>query len=635
MLKYALKRIFVFIPTLIIISLMAFIISVTAPGDPVERLLRAADSEGGSSEQSSAVEEQRQALRAELGLDRPIFYFSIATAAQPDTLYRISDKEQRKSMRKLVNRNGDWSTVSDYYLSLQAARDAHRQIVSDTIVEQSAYEEIVERVDSNGVVTMDTVTRYKLDKNQVQDAINNSNITFVGLLQEDEEKVIQSKFDSLDALYARTPYLKPAAEAFVDVKDKYSAYTQNTKRIRTLLPSVKWYGSFNQYHKWLFGDRPWSMSRSNVMKDEGVLSDSTSFTFSAADEGWYEVLIRLDDKKVFGYPAAERMLKVATNGAGRSYTADQLIERSGKLGNEYLEKVKFPAGEEVELTLYHQSQKENSIPVSVEVNQVKGYNPEKFSGGALRGDFGRSYHDGQPISRKIGDRVKWSLILAFTGLFLAYILSIPIGIYAAYRRNSTFDQGSAVILFILYSLPSFFVATWLLYQFANPDRLIWFPEAGIAEPSRWDPEASFWAKMMHRMPFFVLPTLTYAYGSLAFLSRIMRVGMVEVFSQDYIRTARAKGLSERSVVMKHALRNSLIPIITVFANIFPLAIGGSIVIEMIFSYPGMGFEIYQAVINQDYPMIITVFTILGFLTMLGYLISDILYGVVDPRISYK
>jgi peptide/nickel transport system permease protein len=137
------------------------------------------------------------------------------------------------------------------------------------------------------------------------------------------------------------------------------------------------------------------------------------------------------------------------------------------------------------------------------------------------------------------------------------------------------------------------------------------------------------------MPFLILPIITYTYGSFAFLSRIMRVGVIDVFSQDYIRTARAKGLGEGKVVMKHALRNSLLPIITVFANIFPLAIGGSVIIETIFTIPGMGFEIYNSILNSDYPMIVAVFTIIGFLTMLGYLIADILYAVVDPRISYK
>ena len=115
----------------------------------------------------------------------------------------------------------------------------------------------------------------------------------------------------------------------------------------------------------------------------------------------------------------------------------------------------------------------------------------------------------------------------------------------------------------------------------------------------------------------------------------MRIGMIEVVSQDYIRTARAKGLGEKKVILKHALRNSLLPILTVFASIFPVAIGGSVIIEVIFSIPGMGVEVYNSILNYDYPMIITVFTITGFLTMLGYLIVDILYAVVDPRISYS
>ena len=115
----------------------------------------------------------------------------------------------------------------------------------------------------------------------------------------------------------------------------------------------------------------------------------------------------------------------------------------------------------------------------------------------------------------------------------------------------------------------------------------------------------------------------------------MRVGMLEVIRQDYIRTARAKGLGEGKVILKHALRNSLLPIITVFAAIFPMSVGGSIIIEYIFSIPGMGLEVYNAILNYDYPMIIAFFTLIGFLTMVGYLIADLLYAVVDPRISYK
>jgi peptide/nickel transport system permease protein len=184
-------------------------------------------------------------------------------------------------------------------------------------------------------------------------------------------------------------------------------------------------------------------------------------------------------------------------------------------------------------------------------------------------------------------------------------------------------------------MPSFFVGTLLLLQFANPDNLSWFPVSGIQDPTLFDPNWSLWMKLKHRMPYLILPIITYTYGSFAFLSRIMRIGMIDVVSQDYIRTARAKGLGEGKVILKHALRNSLLPIITVFAAIFPMAIGGSIIIEVIFSIPGMGVEAYNGILNYDYPMIITVFTLAGFLTMVGYLVADILYAVVDPRISYK
>ena len=193
----------------------------------------------------------------------------------------------------------------------------------------------------------------------------------------------------------------------------------------------------------------------------------------------------------------------------------------------------------------------------------------------------------------------------------------------------------SLVLFILYSMPSFFVGSLLLLQFANPDHLCWFPVSGIQDPTLFNPEWSLWMKLKHRMPFLILPIIAYTYGSFAFLSRIMRVGMIDVVSQDYIRTARAKGLGEGKVILKHALRNSLLPIITVFAAIFPMSIGGSIIIEFIFSIPGMGSEILLAIYNYDYPMIIAFFTLIGFLTMVGYLVADLLYAIVDPRISYK
>ena len=255
--------------------------------------------------------------------------------------------------------------------------------------------------------------------------------------------------------------------------------------------------------------------------------------------------------------------------------------------------------------------------------------------GVVRGDFGYSYIDSQPINTKIWSKVWISFSFSILSVLFAYIISIPLGIYSAYKKDSKFDRISSIVVFVLYSMPGFFIGVLLLYTFANPDTLRWFPVSGIQDPSVYDASWSLMEKISHRLPYFVLPLLTYTYSSFAFLSRIMRVGVIDVFSQDYIRTARAKGLGEGKVVMKHALRNSLLPIITVFANIFPLAIGGSVIIETIFTIPGMGFEIYNSILNSDYPMIVAVFTIIGFLTMLGYLIADILYAVVDPRISYK
>jgi len=521
MFKYILKRIVAFIPTLLIISLLAFVISINAPGDPVERLLRAADSEGGTSEQSSAASQQRQELRKELGLDRPVFYLTLGTLAQPDTLYRIPEQSERKALTKLVNQSGNWEAVSRYYLALQKAKNAHRGIKPD---EWLLAEIPMDTANIDSVAMAEELALFAEKKNEMQEKINRSNISYGMLMRTDDPTVIQTKLDSLQSLYTGATYLAGPAAAYAEVREAYAAMNSESTRWKSFIPTLQWHGYFNQYHLWLFGDVPF------FRKNPG--------------------------------------------------------------------------------------------------------NRTRY--GMIRGDFGKSFHDGQPIRDKIGQRVMWSLLLAALGIFLAYLISVPIGILSAYKRNGAFDRISSIVLFILYSLPVFFVGTWLLYMFANPDNLVWFPESGIMDPARYIPdEMSFWQKVKHRAPFFVLPVIAYTYGSFAFLSRIMRVGMIEVFGQDYVRTARAKGLPEKSVVLKHALRNSLIPIITVFADIFPVAIGGSIIIEMIFSYPGMGVMIYEAVINQDYPVIVSIFTILGFFTMIGYLVSDVLYGIADPRISYK
>lgn len=253
----------------------------------------------------------------------------------------------------------------------------------------------------------------------------------------------------------------------------------------------------------------------------------------------------------------------------------------------------------------------------------------------LKGDFGVSYQDQQPIAEKIWEKFFISFKLIFFSVILAYLISIPAGVWSAKKYRQWPDKISAFILFLLYSVPSFFMGMILLFFFANPDYLVWFPESGYMDPATYNPSASFIERFIHEWPFMILPLVTYTYGSFAFISRIIRSSMLEQLNQDYIRTAYAKGLSENRILYKHAFRNSLLPVITLFVNIFPAAVGGSVIVETIFTYPGMGYGSYEAIHNYDYPVIVAIFTLAGMMSMIAYLVADILYAWADPRISYS
>jgi peptide/nickel transport system permease protein len=266
-------------------------------------------------------------------------------------------------------------------------------------------------------------------------------------------------------------------------------------------------------------------------------------------------------------------------------------------------------------------------------NWVTG-NGHQYSKGIIRGDFGISYQTRQPVSEVISEKAGWSLMLALSSVLFAYLISLPVGMWSGALKNSAFDRYSSAFLFLLYSLPSFWVATLLLMTFANPDVFHLFPASGVKPVTGYPEDANLLDKIKLSLPYLILPLICYTYSSLAFISRALRVSMIESMNQDYIRTAKAKGLPFRIVVTRHAFRNSLLPLITIVANVFPLAIGGSVILETIFSIPGMGFEIVQSIHNQNYPMIVAVFTLSGFLTVVGYLVSDILYALADPRITF-
>jgi len=238
-----------------------------------------------------------------------------------------------------------------------------------------------------------------------------------------------------------------------------------------------------------------------------------------------------------------------------------------------------------------------------------------------------SWKDNRPVLGKIYERFLNSLPLFVLGTLITWTLSFPVGIQAAIRRGSFYDRSTTFFAYLLISIPGFFFAYMLIIfvvtRFHVP--VIGMETFGLSPPG--------WVNLvMDRLWHMLLPSVLGAAGGIAVLSRYVRNQMLEVENQDYVRTARAKGLPADTVHYKHALRNALLPFVTMFGLVIPGLIGGSVIIESIFSWPGMGRMAYEAILNRDYPVILTVNFISAILVLVGTFISDLLYMVVDPRI---
>ncbi len=256
----------------------------------------------------------------------------------------------------------------------------------------------------------------------------------------------------------------------------------------------------------------------------------------------------------------------------------------------------------------------------------------KYWWNLLHLDFGQSTVDRRPVLPTIISKLRYSLSLTLVAVLLAYLVAIPLGIWSAVRQNTTADTVMTVILFVFYSLPTFFVGTVFLRLLTEGDPVAWFP-AGDFE--------SLGAEQMTTLQrlgditwHLILPIATYTLGSLAALSRYARTGLVDVIRADYIRTARAKGLHEGVVIIKHAARNGMIPILTLLGSLLPVLVSGSVVVEVIFNIPGMGLYLYDAINLRDYNAVMGVLMIASVLTLLGILLSDLSYGLADPRITF-
>ncbi|TVR77856.1 MAG: ABC transporter permease [Chitinophagaceae bacterium] len=493
MFNYILKRILIFIPTLFIISLITFALSKMAPGDPIEQMLSAGSEEGLTDRM--AGERQYIELTRRFGYDLPNFYFSLTSAAYPDTLYRVYRTHERSTLSRLIDKHGNWEEIQEYYNSIRTLEFALFN---------------VPRVAENfeGIRT-------------IRDQVNRLYRTY-------DDRRINNSINLILQVQATQPAFGAIESEVLALSENYKNVVENQTHYKKYIPSISFYGVNNQYHRWLFGDKSWLYSL--TFRDDSAL--------------------------------------------------------------------------------------------------------DFRSKGFFRGDFGISFQDRRPVSSVMFEAIKWTFILNFVSIIIAYIISIPIGVLTAVKKDTAFDRGATAILFILYSLPGFWVATLLVIYFTTNDYGTWtnlFPTHGLGS---LPDTAPFFDRFRETAYHLILPIFCITYASFAFISRQMRGGMLGVIRQDFIRTAKAKGLDDKTIIWKHALRNSLIPIITMFASLFPLAISGSVVIETIFSIPGMGQISFLAVLSRNYPIVFTVLMFSAVLTLIGNLVADILYAIVDPRISF-
>ena len=244
-------------------------------------------------------------------------------------------------------------------------------------------------------------------------------------------------------------------------------------------------------------------------------------------------------------------------------------------------------------------------------------------------DFGRSFlPDGKPVLTKIGERLPVTLLLNIVEMLIILAVAVPIGVLSAVRQGSSFDKVTTMFVFIGFATPDFWLALLLMSFFGA--QLGWLPISGLRSMN-WE-YLSFWGQQLDFVSHLALPIVVATFGGLAGFSRYMRQSMLEVVRQDYVQTARAKGLSERVVIGKHALRNALLPVVTILGLSLPGLIGGSVIIESIFAIPGMGQLMVQSIYARDYPVVMGNLVVVAVLTLFANLFADIAYGFVDPRI---
>jgi peptide/nickel transport system permease protein len=484
MLIYLLKRLVAVIPTLLIVTVIAFLLSRLTPGDPVARLCGDTGPEDRQGYFNQREADRRYADCARLlGLDKPAFYFSVLPLAFPDTLFREIRTFRRRAARQLLRTYGNWPAVEGY-----------RQAITEAVQKLP--------LQSQNNEGRDYVT-------QIRSRLLLLHVTGGAARAEYLIREIEALSASL-AQISQDGMVKDSgeyAEAIVALRSAYGQMVQGRGRWKLLLPTLRWYGSDNQYHHWLSG--------------------------------------------------------------------------------------------------------------------------------VIRGNLGISYQDRKPVGEKILASARWTLLINSLAILGAFALAIPLGVWSASREGRRLDRVVSWVLFGLYSLPAFWVATLLILFVTTPEYgmwLDWFPSGGLGNASFG---VGFLARALDVLWHITLPVLCLTYGSLALIARQMRGSMAEVLGRPFILTARAKGLREQAVVWRHAFRNALSPIITLIGSVVPALLAGSVIIEYIFSIPGMGQLTYQSIVAEDWPVVFGILLIASLLTMLGNLLADALYTISDPRVSFQ
>ncbi len=251
----------------------------------------------------------------------------------------------------------------------------------------------------------------------------------------------------------------------------------------------------------------------------------------------------------------------------------------------------------------------------------------RYIGNMVTGNWGYSYQMGKPVMRTILERLPWTLLLVGSSLLVASVFGVVVGAFAAWNRGRLFDSGTLGGSIVVDSLPTFWLGMLLIAVFAV--ELRWFPIFGAVTP--WGPKSG-WPYVLDIIRHLVLPATTLTLATLSGTFLVMRYAMLDVLGQDYIRTARSKGVHERRVLLKHAVRNALLPVSTVLFLNLGFLVGGATVIETVFSYPGIGTLLYQAVLNRDYPVLQGAFLILTVSVIAANILADAVYPLLDPRV---